>query len=259
MKQLRSMATTGTQAIDRAALLLTRVVQSDEPISFTELCAESGFARSTTSRLLAALEANYLLERDTNGAYSSGPLFALYAARHDPWSQIARLADPVLREVNAETGETVNLAVARGQTVVQIAQVDSTYVLGVRDWTQVSVPAHTSALGKVLYAFDALPLPGEPLERLTRNSVGSMETLRRQLADIRRRGYAATREELEVGLNAVAAPVRGADRRVIAALGISGPTARLGRNLDEMGKLMITYGDELSNLMQRRVLTEGVA
>lgn len=256
------MASTGTQAIDRAALLLTRVVQSDEPISFTELCAESGLARSTTSRLLAALEANHLLERDTNGTYSSGALFALYAARHDPWSQIARLADPVLREVNIETGETVNLAVARGQTVVQIAQVDSTYVLGVRDWTQVAVPPHSSALGKVLYAFDALPLPDGPLEQLTRHSLGSMEALRRQLADIRRRGYAVTREELEVGLNGVAAPVRGADRRVIAALGISGPTARLGRNLDQMGQLMITYGDELSSLLQRRVLTastKGVA
>jgi IclR family transcriptional regulator, acetate operon repressor len=259
MKQLRSMAATGTQAIERAALLLTRVVQSDEPISFTELCVESGLARSTTSRLLAALEANHLLERDANGAYSSGALFALYAARHDPWTQIARLAEPVLREVNAETGETVNLAVARGQTVVQIAQVDSTYVLGVRDWTQVEVPPHTSALGKILYAFDALPLPSEPLEQLTRHSLASMPALQRQLAEIRRRGFAVTREELEVGLNGVAAPVRGADRRVIAALGISGPTARLGRNLDQMGRLMITYGDELSMQLQRRVLTEGVA
>ena len=253
------MAATGTQAIDRAALLLTRVVQSDEPISFTELCAESGLARSTTSRLLAALEANHLLERDASGAYCAGALFALYAARHDPWSQIARLADPVLRAVNAETGETVNLAVARGQTVVQIAQVDSTYVLGVRDWTQVEVPPHTSALGKVLYAFEALPVPRGRLERLTRHSVGSADALQRQLAEIRRRGYAVTREELEVGLDGVAAPVRGADRRVIAALGISGPTARLGRNLDRLGRLMIKYGDELSDLLQRRIFTEGVA
>jgi DNA-binding IclR family transcriptional regulator len=86
-----------------------------------------------------------------------------------------------------------------------------------------------------------------------------MQALQRQLAEIRRRGFAVTREELEVGLNGVAAPVRGADRRVIAALGISGPTARLGRNLDQMGRLMITYGDELSRQLQRRVLTEGVA
>lgn len=259
MKLLRSMTANGTQAIDRAALLLRRVVQADEPISFTELCVDSGLARSTTSRLLAALEANHLLERDASGAYSSGPLFALYAARHDPWSQIVRLADPVLREVNAETGETVNLAVARGQTVVQIAQVDSTYVLGVRDWTQVSVPPHTSALGKVLYAFDALPLPAAPLEQVTRHSIGSVDALQRQLAEIRRRGYATTREELEVGLNAVAAPVRGADQRVIAALGISGPTARLRRNLDQTGRLMAKYGDQLSILLRRRIFTEGIA
>jgi DNA-binding IclR family transcriptional regulator len=256
MKQLRSMASTGAQAVDRAAQLLTRVVQADEPISFTELCADSGLARSTTSRLLAALEANRLLERDENGAYSSGALFAVYAARHDPWTQIAKLAEPVLREVNAETGETVHLAVARGDTVVHIGQVDSTYVLGARDWTQVAVPPHTSALGKVLYAFDALPVPSGPLERLTPHSLGSAQALRQQLRDIRRVGYALTREELEVGLDGAAAPVRGADRRVMAALGVSGPSARLGATLDRIGALLVSYGDELSGLLQRRTLTE---
>src|SRR5579875_2961769 len=86
------MTTTGAQAVDRAARLLTCVVESDVPISFTELCEASGLARSTTSRLLAALEANELLQRDEDGAYSSGSLFALYAARHDPWSQLVRVA-----------------------------------------------------------------------------------------------------------------------------------------------------------------------
>ena len=62
----------GTQAIDRAAQLLTLVVESEGPITFTELADESGLARSTTSRLLAALEGNHLLERSADGAYRSG-------------------------------------------------------------------------------------------------------------------------------------------------------------------------------------------
>ena len=94
-----------------------------------------------------------------NGAYISGPLFALYAARHDPWSQVARLAEPILEKIGAETGETVNLAVPRSHTVVHIAQVNATYVLGARDWLQVPVPAHCSALGKVLYAFGCARAP----------------------------------------------------------------------------------------------------
>ncbi|HET6627236.1 MAG TPA: IclR family transcriptional regulator [Nocardioidaceae bacterium] len=253
------MSTNGTQAIDRAGQLLSLVVQADEPISFTDLVEETGLARSTTSRLLTALEAGHLLERDPGGAYISGPLFALYAARHDPWSQVARLADPILQKIGAETGETVNLAVPRAETVVQIAQVNATYMLGARDWMHVTVPPHCSALGKVLYAFDCLPVPGGVLEQLTEHSLAESETLRRELATVRRRGYAMTREELEIGLDAVAAPVHGRDGNVIGALGVSGPSTRLRGQLDEIGRLLRQHSSSLSQVLRRRIPKEGVA
>ena len=253
------MSANGTQAIDRAAQLLALVVQADEPISFTELADETGLARSTTSRLLAALERHHLLERDGNGAYISGPLFALYAARHDPWSQVARLAEPILEKIGAETGETVNLAVPRSHTVVHIAQVNATYVLGARDWLQVPVPPHCSALGKVLYAFGCLELPEGALEQLTSHSLATPAALRSEIATIRHRGYATAREELEIGLDAVAAPVHGRDGNVIAALGVSGPSARLRGQLDDVGRLLIEHGSALSQLLRRRSPKEGPA
>jgi IclR family acetate operon transcriptional repressor len=253
------MSTNGTQAVDRAAHLLTIVVQADEPITFTELAEETGLARSTTSRLLTALESNHLLERDGAGAYVSGPLFALYAARHDPWSQVARLAGPILQKIGDETGETVNLAVPRSDTVVQIAQVNATYMLGARDWMQTTVPPHCSALGKVLYAFDCLTVPEGALEQLTDHSLATADALRSAMAAIRRRGYGTTREELEIGLDAVAAPVHGRDRNVVAALGISGPSARLRDKLDELGRLLINHSSSLSQVLRRRIPKEGVA
>jgi IclR family transcriptional regulator, acetate operon repressor len=249
------MSAPGTQAVDRAATLLTLVVQADEPISFTELVEDSGLTRSTTSRLLSALESNHLLERNADGAYSAGALFALYAARHDPWSQVIRLAEPIMRGLGAATGETVNLAIPAGETVVQIAQVNSTYMLGARDWMQVTVPPHCSALGKILYAYECLPLPEGRLEQLTPHSLGTSESLERETATIRRRGYAVTREELEIGLDAVAVPVKGAEGLVIAALGVSGPTARMSRDLDEIGRLLMKHGDSLSQLLRRRIRT----
>jgi IclR family transcriptional regulator, acetate operon repressor len=249
----------GAQAVDRAAQLLTLVVQADEPISFTELVEDSGLTRSTTSRLLAALEANHLLERDARGAFSAGALFALYATLHDVSSQLARLADPILRAVGAETGETVNLAVPRGDTVVQIAQVDSTYMLGARDWMQVDVPPHCSALGKVLYAYDALDLPSGELEQLTEHSLGTADALRNQIKTIRRTGYAITRGELEIGLDAAAVPVRGPDGAVVAALGVSGPSTRLEDKLDDLGRKLKKHGSALSQLLRPRMRTKGVA
>jgi len=79
----------------------------------------------------------------------------------------------------------------------------------------------------VCYAFDRLALPVGPLERRTEATIVDPEALEDELADIRRRGWADTWEELEVGLAAVAAPVRSAGGTVVGALAISGPTARI--------------------------------
>ncbi|NUR07436.1 MAG: IclR family transcriptional regulator [Nocardioidaceae bacterium] len=216
--------------------------------TFTELCDESGLARSTTSRLLAALERTDLLERDAAGGYVAGPLFALHAAVHDPWPQVARLARPVLEEVGRRTGETVHLGVARGDAVVHIAQVESTFLLSARDWNQVDVPPHCSSLGKVLYAFDVLPVPSGRYERRTSRTVASREALEKELRTIRRTRYAATVDELETGLTGVAAPVDGRDG-VVASIGVSGPTARLHDRLDTVGALLVEQADRLSELL----------
>ncbi|WP_375489958.1 IclR family transcriptional regulator [uncultured Jatrophihabitans sp.] len=242
----------GTQAVDRAAQLLTLVVEADGPMSYGELVDETGLAKSTTSRLLAALENNHLIERDPSGFFRSGALFALYAARHDPWAETIRLADPIMHRIGELTGETVNLAIARGDTVVQIAQVESTYRLAARDWMQVDAPAHCSAVGKVLYAWDTLPLPVGRLDAPTPHSLRSSDALLRQFGTIRRRGYATSREELEIGLDAVAVPVRGLEGPVVAGLGVSGPTGRLRKNLDEIGRLLIDQSAVLTRRLRPR-------
>jgi DNA-binding IclR family transcriptional regulator len=250
---------TGTQSVDRAALLVTTVVRADEPLPFAVLQAESGLPKSTTSRLLAALERTELLERNQSGSYVAGPLFWLYATRHDPWEELVRLAMPTLEAVGADTGETVNLSVARGDRVVQVAQVDSRYLLGTRDWTQVDVPVHSSALGKVMLAHGVLEMPPGPLEHVTTATITDRAALERDLAQARRRGYASTTDELEVGLTGLAVPVRGNGGDVIAALGVSGPTPRLVDRFDEVGRLLNDRAEQLSGLLRRRTRKEGVA
>jgi IclR family transcriptional regulator, acetate operon repressor len=245
-----SPAAGGTQAVDRAAALIDLVVRADDPPSFTELSDETGLARSTTSRLLAALERTDLIERHPNGGYVAGPLFALHAAIRDPWPQVARLARPVLEAVGESTGESVHLGIVRGTSVVHIGQVESTYLLSARDWNQVDVPAHCSALGKVLYAYEVLPLPPGRLERRTDRTVTTREALSAELATIRRLGYAVTQDELETGLSAIAAPVRGKEG-VICAIGVSGPTARLQDRVGPIGRLLVEQSDALSDLLGR--------
>jgi DNA-binding IclR family transcriptional regulator len=249
----------GTKALDRAAALVSTVVQADEPLSFADLQEASGLAKSTTSRMLSALERGGLLERDDAGSYVAGSLFWLYAARHDPWEELVRLARPTMELIGEETGETVHLSVTRGDTVVQVAQVDSRYLLGSRDWTEVDVPPHTSSLGKVFYAWGALLLPSGALERLTDATITDPDALRRDGQRARRRGWAVTVDELEVGLSGVAVPVHGPHRDVVAALGISGPTPRLEARLDDLGENLSSHAAQLSMLLRGRAPKEGVA
>lgn len=241
---------TGTRAVDRAADLVASVVRADEPLSFADLQGSSGLAKSTTSRMLTALERSGLLERDAAGSYVAGRLFWLYAARHDPWEELVRLARPEMELIGEDTGETVHLSVARGDRVVQVAQVDSTYLLGTRDWTEVDVPAHCSALGKVLLAWGSLAVPEGPLDALTEATITRPEDLRREGVRVRERGWAVTHDELELGLTGVAVPVTGLHGDVIGALGVSGPTTRLEGRLDELGRHLLVHSTRLSALLR---------
>jgi len=233
-------------------------VHARRPYSFGDLVAETGLAKSTGSRLLQALERHQLLERDSGGTFRPGALFAVYAARHEPLVELERIAGPALRRIGAATGETVNLAVPHGQSVVQIAQVDSRFMLGASNWVGVDVPAHCSALGKIFYAYGRIPTPAGSLERRTPRSL-TLRQLRSELRTVLKRGYATTRGELEPGLDAVAVPVRGHDGVVLAALSVSGPDARLADQLDAIGTLLVKEVATLSDLLGHHPEEEGAA
>ena len=86
-------AATGTQSVDRASDLVARVVRAGAPVAFGDLAEASGLARSTTSRLLAALKRSDLLARDDDGGWVAGALFDVYATQ--------RTTDEVLVDANA--------------------------------------------------------------------------------------------------------------------------------------------------------------
>lgn len=240
----------GSQAVDRAGTLLALIVQAGEPRSFTWLAAETGLARSTTSRLLQALERSRLVQRDRAGCYRPGALFAVYAARSSAVHDLAELTQPALDRLAEITGETANFAVPRGDAVVQVAQADGHFLLGATNWVDVEVPPHCSALGKVFYAVGRLKLPAGPLPARTPHTLTSHDDLDRELAEVRRRGWASAWEELEVGLAAVAAPVHGPDGAVVGAISVSGPTARIPKDsLPALGATVREQAGRTSTLL----------
>jgi len=249
----------GTQAIDRAAELLTRVVLADDAPTFAKLVDDTGLAKSTTSRLLQALERHRLVRRVDDGGYEAGPMFALYASRHAPDAEVVRLAHPTMEALSEATGETVNLAMVRGITVVQVAQIDSTFLLGTTNWVDVEVPAHSSALGKVFYAEGLITLPDSPMAALTPHTVTDPASFAQTLEAIRVAGFAEAFGELEEGLDAVAAPVRDHTGEVVAALGISGPSNRLEVQRDRIRTLITTHAATLSRTLGFPTRKDGAA
>ncbi len=218
---------TGTQAVDRAARLLTEVVRAPGSVTFTELAAATGLAKSTTSRLLLALERNGLVRRDGDGRFRPGEVFVRYAWRGGAEAGLVDVAQPFMDRLGAATGETVNLGVASQGMVEQIAQVDTQYVIGATNWLGRPVPLHCTALGKVLLAHGAAELPSGRLEQRTAKTITSRAALDAELSEVRGRGYAVTDEELEPGLVALAAPVYRDGAAVVAALSVSAPATRL--------------------------------
>ncbi len=214
----------GTQAVDRTAGLLLHVLGARGPVTFGELTQSSGLAKSTTSRLLTALELHGLLRRDRAGAFLPGAAIDRYARSQEHAMALVQLVRPSLSRVVAATGETANLAVASGGNVDLIDQVDGTYMLGTINWVGRTIASHASALGKVLLAEGLLPKP-RSLPRLTEHTITDAEVLDRELARVRRDGYAVIRDELEIGLAAVAVPVFDAGAPA-GAVSLSGPTGR---------------------------------
>ena len=220
---------TGTQAIDRAAALLVRVVEAAQPPSVGELAARAGLPKSTTSRLVSALERQGLVQRlGERGRLTAGPVLLRYANR-DVSSTLVELAAPSLRRLADASGETINLAVPGPEGVEHLAQEDTAHLVGVTDWVGLRVPFELAANGKCFLAFGG----------------GEIE----DAALIRSRGYATSIDELEVGLSALSAPVLAADGTAIAALSISGPTSRLtAERIEELAPLL---RDEAAILTRR--------
>ncbi len=234
------MALTGTQAVDRATSLLIAILNSEEPPLLSELARQLALPKSTTSRILGALERQGLIRRDRNSAYLGGEVLLRYASTQNQDAALISRMRPVLESLAAKTSESVNLAVPGADDLKLIDQVDGKHLLGATNWIGRSVPYHASALGKVLLAFSAAPIPSGTLQTKTARTITSRATLNSELEKVRKAGYAIIDNELEDGLVAVAAPVFGHDGNVVAAISISGPDARISREqLIKFGELII--------------------
>jgi len=245
----------GVRAVERAIAILDVLAQGGSRTG-AEIARELHVHRSTALRLLGTLERHALVERDQRTArYRLGRRLPQLASVVTGEFDLRFVARPVCERLAAAVGETATLDVLVGDVIVPVEQATaSTSVVSV-NWLGRRTPVHCTASGKVIAAFgkDTVRerLLSLPLDRVTPNTITDRAKLEAQLEEARQTGVARTHEELEVGLDAIAAPVYGVDGEVVAALDVSGPSHRL-RNRPDLDRLTREGAADLSRRLGYR-------
>ena len=213
----------------RRALEILDLLALEGALGTNEIARRLGVTPSTVSRQLATLvDFGYAEREPVSGLYRPGMrlvhLGNLVLLRLD----VRTVARPHLETLVDETGETATLSVPEDPDAVTIDFVPARH--GVQGVTQLGRPsvAHATAAGKVMLAFTGRR-PAGPLRAYTTRTVTELGALEAELERVHRRGYAEAYEERERELNAIAAPVFGADGSLAAVIALQGPVSRFGK------------------------------
>jgi DNA-binding IclR family transcriptional regulator len=231
----------GVGVLDKAAAVLSALEAG--PATLAGLVSATGLARPTAHRLAVALEHHRLVSRDIQGRFVLGPRLSelAVAAGED---RLLAAAGPVLANLRDVSGESAQLYRRQGEMRVCVAAAER--LTGLRDTVPVGValPMAAGSGAQVLLAWE------EP-DRLHRGLQGARFTAT-TLAGVRRRGWAQSVAEREMGVASVSAPVRGPNNRVIAAVSISGPVERLSRYPGKLhAESVLDAASRLSEAVQR--------
>ncbi|MER6073355.1 IclR family transcriptional regulator [Streptomyces sp. NPDC001393] len=245
----------GVQSVDRAISVLEILAQRGEA-GVSEVAGEIDVHKSTAFRLLGALEARGLVEQSgERGKYRLGFGIVRLAGAVTGRIDITQQGRPVCERLAEEIGETVNIAVMQEHYAINLYQVRGTAAVTAHNWVGQLTPLHATSSGKIMLAHlpakeRAALLTDAGLKKLTPHTISSKAKLEKNLAAARERGYAWTLEELEIGLHAMAAPIRDREGQVIASISASGPSYRFTEErMHELAPVLVKGAEEISHRM----------
>ncbi len=241
------------QSVGRTLDILEVLAATDGELGILDLSNRVGLHASTVHRLLATLVLRgYARQSAQTGRYSLGPRALLLGRAFSDHSTIWAEAHAFLKRLVEASGETANLSTLDGDEAVYVDQVASPHLVRMFAIIGRHVPLHSTGCGKVLLAYlepseRARIIREKGLARSTRYTICSAAALERELADIRRRGYAVDDRENDEDVRCIAAPVCDHTGKVIAALSISGPASRITKErLPELSRLVADISSQTS-------------
>ncbi|MDR7416993.1 MAG: IclR family transcriptional regulator [Armatimonadota bacterium] len=237
-------------------LQVLEILARDPELSLTEIARRAHLPFSTTHRLLETLcRRGFVTQPEASGRYRLGlkafEVGIAFLASH----RLPEVARPVMVDLVKHLNETANLAVRDGREAVYVLQVESPRMLRLFAHPGARHPLYCTGVGKVLLAWEPEPevrslLGSGPLPRYTPRTLTDPEAVLQELRAVRARGYAVDREERETGVRCVAAPVRDATGRVVAALSVSAPATRLPyRRIPEVAGATLAAASRISRLL----------
>jgi IclR family transcriptional regulator, KDG regulon repressor len=256
-----------SKSLQKALRILTYMGEKAPEAGITQLASELGLTKGTVHRLLNTMERFELIERNAETErYRLGLKLHQLGNKAVESRTLRSEARRLLLEMSRRSHETVSLAVPAGSGVICLDRMDSPHtIITVCTPVGAMFPAHCTAAGKAILAYMS---EGEINEIVRRNgqrqytqfTIGQLPDLKENLRLIRQRGYAVDHQELERGLSGVAAPVLTAHERVIAAVGIAGPTLRFrGKELAQKVSLVTEIAARLAMGLGRLEASQAVA
>ncbi|WP_084139001.1 IclR family transcriptional regulator [Halalkalibacter okhensis] len=239
-------------SVKNALRILRRFSMEESELKITDLAKDLDLGKSTVSRLMSTLASEGFVEKNPeNQRYRLGLSILSLASVCTSNFEIHKEAMPVLHQLVDKTGETAHLAILDGLDVIYLHKVESKH--HVRAFTHIGKrnPAYATSSGKVLLAYNEDHYVDRTIakgfEHFTNNTITTPDQLTKALAEVRRKGYALSIEEIFEGVVSIASPVRDYTGQVIASVNIVGPMQRLTeRSIPIHTKKVIEAGKQIS-------------
>ncbi|RJL08325.1 HTH-type transcriptional regulator BhcR [Paracoccus siganidrum] len=243
------------QALDRALDILD-LLAAHPGLTLSEVAEKMEQSPSTVHRVLHTLAARGVAESDpATQTWHIGPATFRLGSAFMRRSGIVERARPVLRALMEHTGETANLGILNGDSVLFVSQAETHETIRAFFPPGTRSPLHASGIGKALLAFGrpetarAL-LAGAGLQRFTDKTLITVEALAEDMARIRTRGFSFDDEERTRGMRCIAAPVFDLSGEAVAGISVSGPTHRIGQeHVKTLGATVAAAASELSQAL----------
>ena len=249
------------EALERGLSVLEVFSRESPSLSMTEITEHAGLTKSTAFRVIHTLEGLGYLKRDPETKRYRPGLKVLRLGFNALNSlEMGQVAQPYLKALSAQCGETTNMTVRDEKDIVYVVRNKTQQILAVDLRLGSRLPVYCTSMGKAqLIDFsrsELVDLLGEgPYPARGPNTITTLDGLIVELEKVRWQGYAINDEELAAGLRAVAAPVRGYQNEVVAAINVSIPSARASRREMEetLAPMVLQTADEISLVLGTEV------